>query len=429
MNETKHDVERSGETVKNWLKRFLSYLIKQGGTLAKRLGRYGLKMYSDPMKAIQKDGPDKSVLTIKGLTEEEARTFIVESRKNDVLATLKEVDVNGKEPWHGKTIHQQEKLANADIKLAKWKDRAIRFENVPFLNKRFNKKVEHYQGLVEQANMKNKDKRYVFIVNQNHARFVNQVLEKLEQERLNKFHDHNLDDINNDGIVDDRDLTIEKSSLDLTVEDLQGKKEFGNVECRGFQSNVCRQIVPKEDFIKNYQEMYYKSTFGAKVYDEDNMILVYHQKDIHEMNKFLEQEQPAIREYGANGGTTLSHVAGDDSIIRLRFHDEKEMDKFRTEYEGKDYLAIHEKDGITVMTTTSATQEVAANVQAKKQEANEEKDLSLEENSKEFEQQQSSPSLALDEREEYDQPSLENNDIEISNETVDIVDDFEDREV
>ena len=62
----------------------------------------------------------------------------------------------------------------------------------------------------------------------------------------------------------------------------------------------------------------------------------------------------------------------DDAIGTIRITDTKEMEKFRSEYDGKDYIAIHNPDGsVTVSMAMSTAKDVAKNVSSKNAQAHE----------------------------------------------------------
>lgn len=59
--------------------------------------------------------------------------MIAKLREAEILATYREVEPSGREKRRGISIHNQEKMAKNDIKLAQWKDRAVKYERFFFI--------------------------------------------------------------------------------------------------------------------------------------------------------------------------------------------------------------------------------------------------------------------------------------------------------
>lgn len=60
--------------------------------LTKMLTLYGIKMFANPLNAIKKDGPNKTLIHTPELTKEEAKVMIAKLREAEILATYREVE-------------------------------------------------------------------------------------------------------------------------------------------------------------------------------------------------------------------------------------------------------------------------------------------------------------------------------------------------
>lgn len=152
MNDTKMDIQRSGETIERTAVKYSAKATKGLAKLTKMLTLYGIKMFANPLNAIKKDGPNKTLIHTPELTKEEAKVMIAKLREAEILATYREVEPSGREIRRGISIHNQEKMAKNDIKLAQWKDRAVKYERFSLLGKFCESQADKYQNLVNQEN-------------------------------------------------------------------------------------------------------------------------------------------------------------------------------------------------------------------------------------------------------------------------------------
>lgn len=111
MNDTKMDIQRSGETIERTAVKYSAKATKGLAKLTKMLTLYGIKMFANPLNAIKKDGPNKTLIHTPELTKEEAKVMIAKLREAEILATYREVEPSGREIRRGISIHNQEKMA------------------------------------------------------------------------------------------------------------------------------------------------------------------------------------------------------------------------------------------------------------------------------------------------------------------------------
>ena len=192
MNDTKMDIQRSGETIERTAVKYSAKATKGLAKLTKMLTLYGIKMFANPLNAIKKDGPNKTLIHTPELTKEEAKVMIAKLREAEILATYREVEPSGREIRRGISIHNQEKMAKNDIKLAQWKDRAVKYERFSLLGKFCESQADKYQNLVNQENRMPAENKYIFIVNQRHSNALNEMLADIREMRLTKDFDNSV---------------------------------------------------------------------------------------------------------------------------------------------------------------------------------------------------------------------------------------------
>lgn len=342
MNDTKMDIQRSGETIEKTAVKYSAKATKGLAKLTKMLTLYGIKMFANPLNAIKKDGPNKTLIHTPELTKEEAKVMIAKLREAEILATYREVEPSGREIRRGISIHNQEKMAKNDIKLAQWKDRAVKYERFSLLGKFCESQADKYQNLVNQENRMPAENKYIFIVNQRHSNALNEMLADIREMRLTKDFDNSVFEKEMDeNLVPE----LKMEDMELTVESMEEGIEYGNRMIAEFpHADTCRHIITKEEFVEHYEDMCSQEVFGATLQDEDHVMVVYHKSSRERMEEIVGTEGHKIIEYGANGGETLQNLKNGDAPIHAIVPKE-EMKKFREKYDGYDYIARKQEDG------------------------------------------------------------------------------------
>lgn len=342
MNDTKMDIQRSGETIERTAVKYSAKATKGLAKLTKMLTLYGIKMFANPLNAIKKDGPNKTLIHTPELTKEEAKVMIAKLREAEILATYREVEPSGREIRRGISIHNQEKMAKNDIKLAQWKDRAVKYERFSLLGKFCESQADKYQNLVNQENRMPAENKYIFIVNQRHSNALNEMLADIREMRLTKDFDNSVFEKEMDeNLVPE----LKMEDMELTVESMEEGIEYGNRMIAEFpHADTCRHIITKEEFVEHYEDMCSQEVFGATLQDEDHVMVVYHKSSRERMEEIMGTDGHKIIEYGANGGETLQNLKNGDAPIHAIVPKE-EMKNFREKYEGYDYIARKQEDG------------------------------------------------------------------------------------
>ena len=249
MNDTKMDIQRSGETIERTAVKYSAKATKGLAKLTKMLTLYGIKMFANPLNAIKKDGPNKTLIHTPELTKEEAKVMIAKLREAEILATYREVEPSGREIRRGISIHNQEKMAKNDIKLAQWKDRAVKYERFSLLGKFCESQADKYQNLVNQENRMPAENKYIFIVNQRHSNALNEMLADIREMRLTKDFDNSVFEKEMDeNLVPE----LKMEDMELTVESMEEGIEFkllnNPVEILGY-NNPDDKRDPKNGFV------------------------------------------------------------------------------------------------------------------------------------------------------------------------------------
>lgn len=400
MSDVKGDIQHTGETGLRQLRNRMLNLWHLLKNIGKRTIRYVIKYYANPINAVKNDGPNKQLSSTPLLTKEEAKYAIVKMNEYGVIATMKEVDIaidddgiplkneNGKEitetvPYKGKTLHSQEKMAKSELKIIKWKDRAIRFEKIGFLKNYAQKRVSHFEELAKQDRISSKrsSQRYIFITNQSNTAVLNDILAEIQTRRIELKNEGLLEDLNHDGLVDEKDITVGQT-IDLSslkLEDLVEGKEFGELSWIQIPpQNACVQIISKEKFIETRQELSSVSTYACKVHDDNHVKLYYGTQYQSNINKVLQEEEPHIIEFGGKSGDTIAKVSPDDSIKTLRFLEQVELNKFKKLMGNQDYIINYENGQYEVQVAESELEEADRIIQVKNQLTHEEENQVLE---------------------------------------------------
>lgn len=375
--DTKHDVENVQKSIW-WGLRFLQYINRHvikptRDWINKQVKKYKYR-HMDPIKAIKEDGINDSLVKSPQLTEDELRDGIAFCMENDILAVAYEVDANGEPMSRGMSIKEQEDLAKDEIQLRKWERRADRFKKVGIVNQVCNGKVEELKNKIALREERRKadgnvNQRYRIKCNAKHTDTFNEWLQTVVQKRIAEQAEEN----DGNKIIDEKvkdDFSAKPDKLE--VKELKAGNEYGT-DREITKENVFKQIVSKEKFCEKYSDIVGSLPCSAKIYDDDNMIIWYRKRYREEARKIFGDKEQRIVEYGSHGGESVDEKKnGGDAIGTIRITETKEMEKFRSEYDGKDYIAIHNPDGsVTVSMAMSTAKEVAKNVSSKNAQAHE----------------------------------------------------------
>lgn len=375
--DTKHDVENVQKSIW-WGLRILQYIYRHvvkptRDWINKKIKNYKYR-HMDPIKAIKQDGINDSLVKSPELTEQELKEGIAFCMENDILAVAYEVDEHGEPMSRGMSIKEQEDLAKDEIQLRKWENRAERFKKVGIVNQMCNSKVEELKNKIAQKEEQRKsdgnvNRRYRLKCNAKHTETFNIWLQSVVQKRIAEQAKEN----GGNEIIDEKakdDFTAQPDKLEAN--ELKEGREYG-IDREITKENVCKQIVSKETFCEKYSDITESLPCSAKVYDDGNMMLWYRQRYREEARKIFGEKEQRIVEYGSNGGESLDQKKNtDDAIGTIRITDTKEMEKFRSNYAGNDYIAIHNPDGsVTVSMAMSTAKDVAKNVSSKNAQAHE----------------------------------------------------------
>jgi hypothetical protein len=356
-NEIKSDIQHSGETATRQLRNRALNLWHILKGLGKSFNRYIVKYYANPINAIKQDGPNKQLSATPLLTEEEAKLMIVKMHEYGIIGTVKEVDMaidkDGQEiandmPYKGKTLHAQEKLAKNELKSALWKERAEHFQKIKFLKNFAEKQVKKYDELSRKTTSNHSlNKRYVFLTNQSNTMVMNDILSEIQTRRIQLKNEGLLPDLNNDGIVDEKDVEVGElfHLSELKKEDLIEGKDFGDVQWNQIPTeNSCIQIITKDDFIAKHQDLRIGATYAARVHDENHMKLYYNSQYMTSINDTLQNPQPRIVEFGGKSGDTIAKLSPNDTVKVLQIDNEKDLIEFKNLMGYQDYI-INYEDG------------------------------------------------------------------------------------
>lgn len=361
----KHDLEHTAEKTVAVSTKSTKVFGKLFGRFLNRAKRYYQKHFSSSMKALRNDGPTKELYVSPPLTKAEVKQIITACRENNVLMGIKKMNPNGEE-GKNQSLHQQEKLAKNEIKYQKWNERRKTFKKVPIIHNICKAKTEKFRNR-SLNDEKNIDDKYVLIFNKSKLSFLNEQLEKIPPNRVKQAAKNELADINQDGVIDERDYgKMEAKGMNLKPEELNTiHEELGSCAVRNYLSNFCIQKITKEQYCEIREQLFELRSHGACVYNDKEVIVAINSNDLEEYKSFAPLDRP-IKEYGANGARDIETESNANDIIELELNDFNDYKLFKEKYNSKDFVAQHTPEGkITVLVKETDTKDLVDNSKKK----------------------------------------------------------------
>lgn len=328
------------------------------------------------MRALRKDGATKELCVSPPLTRAEVKQIITSCHENNILMGIKKMHPDG-ELSNNKSLYQQEKLAHNEIKYKKWDERrkatskikilnkickyqADKYKNISAynlklsnrwlsfqektrkikpLNKYCKMKADNYKNIAIQEKTKDEEEQYVIIFNKSKLSFFNEQLAKIPPNRLKQETKSDLDGINNEKIIDDRNIeSMVSRGMNLSVNDLNKiGEDFGSCPVRDYSKNYCIQKITKEEYCEIREQLFELPSHGACVLNEKEMIIAIRSEDLDEYREYA-PERP-IKEYGSSGGRAIESESNIHDIMELEINDIKRYKEFKETYSSKDYVA------------------------------------------------------------------------------------------
>lgn len=382
----KHDLEHTAEkSVSMSAKISKIYTILFGRFLIKA-NRYYQKHFSSSMRALRKDGATKELCVSPPLTRAEVKQIITSCHENNILMGIKKMHPDG-ELSNNKSLYQQEKLAHNEIKYKKWDERrkatskikilnkickyqADKYKNISAynlklsnrwlsfqektrkiksLNKYCKMKADNYKNIAIQEKTKDEEEQYVIIFNKSKLSFFNEQLAKIPPNRLKQETKSDLDGINKEEIIDDRNIEpMVSRGMNLSVNDLNKiGEDFGSCPVRDYSKNYCIQKITKEEYCEIREQLFELPSHGACVLNEKEMIIAIRSEDLDEYREYA-PERP-IKEYGSSGGRAIESESNIHDIMELEINDIKRYKDFKETYSSKDYVAEIAPNGKTTI--------------------------------------------------------------------------------
>lgn len=365
MNDTKHDIEKIGESTSRKGGKALRFLTKWTGKMIQNVYRAWLKYFTNPTKAVEKDGATKRMAASPPLTKEEVKDVIAKAREEDVLVCVKEMQPDG-DYGKGKSLHAQEKIAKKEIKARVWKERSKTYKKVPVLNKFCLDRANKFTELSKAENKLNTEKRYMVICNESRVTFMNDCLESIEKKRIQKLANNELEDIDKNGIVDQADAKdLHVYGMEIEPEELQAGRDYGSCRVNDYHSNFCTQVITKEEYCLVRREMFDMVSHGAYVLNDEQVLVAFPKEELSTYKQYGFAET-AINEYGFNGGDKINSESNQNDLISMELEKFDDMKTLREKYVGKDYIAVHNPNGkISVLVKETDTERMVE-IQRKK---------------------------------------------------------------
>lgn len=382
----KHDLEHTAEKSVSMSAKISKISTILFGRFLIKANRYYQKHFSSSMRALRKDGATKELCVSPPLTRAEVKQIITSCHENNILMGIKKMHPDG-ELSNNKSLYQQEKLAHNEIKYKKWDERrkatskikilnkickhqADKYKNISAynlklsnrwlsfqektrkikpLNKYCKVKADNYKNIAIQEKTKDEEEQYVIIFNKSKLSFFNEQLAKIPPNRLKQETKSDLDGINNEEIIDDRNIEpMVSRGMNLSVNDLNKiGEDFGSCPVRDYSKNYCIQKITKEEYCEIREQLFELPSHGACVLNEKEMIIAIRSEDLDEYREYA-PERP-IKEYGSSGGRAIESESNIHDIMELEINDIKRYKEFKETYSSKDYVAEIAPNGKTTI--------------------------------------------------------------------------------
>lgn len=382
----KHDLEHTAEKSVSISAKISKISTILFGRFLIKANRYYQKHFSSSMRALRKDGATKELCVSPPLTRAEVKQIITSCHENNILMGIKKMHPDG-ELSNNKSLYQQEKLAHNEIKYKKWDERrkatskikilnkickyqADKYKNISAynlklsnrwlsfqektrkikpLNKYCKMKADNYKNIAIQEKTKDEEEQYVIIFNKSKLSFFNEQLAKIPPNRLKQETKSDLDGINNEKIIDDRNIeSMVSRGMNLSVNDLNKiGEDFGSCPVRDYSKNYCIQKITKEEYCEIREQLFELPSHGACVLNEKEMIIAIRSEDLDEYREYA-PERP-IKEYGSSGGRAIESESNIHDIMELEINDIKRYKEFKETYSSKDYVAEIAPNGKTTI--------------------------------------------------------------------------------
>lgn len=382
----KHDLEHTAEKSVSMSAKISKISTILFGRFLIKANRYYQKHFSSSMRALRKDGATKELCVSPPLTRAEVKQIITSCHENNILMGIKKMHPDG-ELSNNKSLYQQEKLAHNEIKYKKWDERrkatskikilnkickyqADKYKNISAynlklsnrwlsfqektrkikpLNKYCKMKADNYKNIAIQEKTKDEEEQYVIIFNKSKLSFFNEQLAKIPPNRLKQETKSDLDGINNEKIIDDRNIeSMVSRGMNLSINDLNKiGEDFGSCPVRDYSKNYCIQKITKEEYCEIREQLFELPSHGACVLNEKEMIIAIRSEDLDEYREYA-PERP-IKEYGSSGGRAIESESNIHDIMELEINDIKRYKEFKETYSSKDYVAEIAPNGKTTI--------------------------------------------------------------------------------
>lgn len=382
----KHDLEHTAEKSVSMSAKISKISTILFGRFLIKANRYYQKHFSSSMRALRKDGATKELCVSPPLTRAEVKQIITSCHENNILMGIKKMHPDG-ELSNNKSLYQQEKLAHNEIKYKKWDERRKATSKIKILNKickhqtdkyknisaynlklsnrwlsfqektrkikPLNKyckmKADNYKNIAIQEKTKDEEEQYVIIFNKSKLSFFNEQLAKIPPNRLKQETKSDLDGINNEEIIDDRNIEpMVSRGMNLSVNDLNKiGEDFGSCPVRDYSKNYCIQKITKEEYCEIREQLFELPSHGACVLNEKEMIIAIRSEDLDGYREYA-PERP-IKEYGSSGGRAIESESNIHDIMELEINDIKRYKEFKETYSAKDYVAEIAPNGKTTI--------------------------------------------------------------------------------
>ena len=309
-----------------------------GRPVARALARTGIRVtkntksnFKSSIKEVQENGPTKELESTDPLSASEMSELASKCDEAGIKIAIKEIDVNKN--------HEKRSKSKGEVKKIIRKERRRKQTN----------RIRSRIG-VKQKYTKS-EKMYIAYCNVSQLGGMTRILEKMSKERLLKETYDDIPDRNNDGVKDEKDVTINMNKVKIDVADLKEPgTQFGREDISLFKNNYVTQIVTKDEFADMSEDLHTNLNSYGAILKEDDKVSIRVSKNELQAFQEIAPSKPII-EYGSAGGRKVHSIQSDNELEVFHFnkeHGEKDLEIAKERFQNDDYIISYDPQKATI---------------------------------------------------------------------------------
>lgn len=361
----KRDIEQAGQALKQGSKPVIKSLRRFLAYISMKFIRFVIHRFSPSTKALKKDGPTEEIIASAPVTRGELKSILAKANEDNIRFGVKEMSPEG-DVGHNRSLHYQEKVAKHEIKATQCHSRSEIFAKIKPLRNFYRKQEQKYLQLSKADSLKHTEKSYMLFVNVSHLAYMNKELASIKANRTTQLKTNDLQDINKDGVIDERDIgDLKAHSINMNIDELDKVNEdYGDCLIAEYKQDYCTQKVSKAEYCSMREALFDLRSHGARTLADGNVLVAIAKEDLPEYQKYAPSSP--IKEYGKHGGTKIQTVQNDKNLQSLKVETEAQWQTVTDTYKDNDYIATHHSDGsVSFLVLEQDTKAMVKNAQKK----------------------------------------------------------------